>query len=281
MATIETAKTQFVNELKAAGMIHPHSGQEAFVRGALDKFAAEITKNDAAPDTDAAELLPVDDVGSGTEKAGDGDFAGDGDPYGIAQEYTGQSFAGAPSAEDLDAVSEEQAAKDATGPVDQADGGGTIDTIQAMAEMPMKGLSKLGGAMAKGGFGKKEAESKGGERESEGEKASLEIHDHGDGTAHSMVGGEKTEHPDHMHAVAHVAHHLMPEGGHFHGHHDGFSMKSHAIHETGEHAETTEHETPEEMHQALDETIGGTEGAEHGEPDGDEGGSPTLGGFRG
>lgn len=116
MATIELAKNQFVSELKAAVMIHPHSGQEEFVRGALDKFAAAILPPVV---DDAPTGIEADDCGSGTEKAGAGDFAGDGDPYGIKQ-YSDQSFQGPytpiaivdekPSAADLDAVAEEQAA---------------------------------------------------------------------------------------------------------------------------------------------------------------------------
>jgi hypothetical protein len=120
------------------------------------------------------------------------------------------------------------------------------------------------------------------EHEGEGEKAGIQLHDHGDGTAHSVIEGKQEEHPDHMHAVAHIAHHLMPEGSHFHAHHDGFSAKSHGIHESGEHAETQEHNAPEEMHGAMDAMLGGGEGGgeEAGQAQGGEA-EPSMGGFQG
>lgn len=156
-----------------------------------------------------------------------------------------------------------------------------------MAEM-MKGLSKLGpkGMGASGGMKAKPAmgaEAKGvsdkaGEH---GEKPGLEIHDHGDGSAHSMIEGQREEHPDHMHAVAAVAHHLMPEGHHFHGHSDGFSSKSHGIHESGEHVPTQEHDAPESMHGAMDATLGGMgEGGEVQPAEASES-APAMGGFQG
>src|ERR1700676_1684351 len=47
-----------------------------------------------------------------------------------------------------------------------------------------------------------------------------ELHDHGDGTFHTVTpDGEKTEHPHLGHALAHIAHHHMPDGAHSHVHH--------------------------------------------------------------
>lgn len=149
--------------------------------------------------------------------------------------------------------------------------------------MGMKGLSKLGGGM-KGAAAAKPAAKEPGKMdgEHEGGKGALEVHDHGDGTAHTVIEGKQEEHPDHMHAVAHVAHHLMPEGSHFHAHNDGYAMKSHGIHETGEHKETQEHGSPEEMHGAMDEMMGAGEGGEQHEAAEAGAEEPSmLGGFRG
>jgi hypothetical protein len=152
-------------------------------------------------------------------------------------------------------------------------------------EMAMKGLGgglrpKMGG----GGGEKKPAAKMGEEPKGEqdgGEKGAIELHDHGDGTAHTVIEGKQEEHPDHMHAVAHIAHHLAPESSHFHGKHDGFSSHSHGVHESGEHSETKEHESPEEMHGEMDAMLGG--GGEGGGEQ-QQGGAehePSLGGFQG
>lgn len=155
-------------------------------------------------------------------------------------------------------------------------------------EFHAKGLSSglkpksMGGTL--GGGEKKPAAAKMGEEpkgESDGEKGAIELHDHGDGTAHTVIEGKQEEHPDHMHAVAHIAHHLAPESSHFHAKHDGFSSHSHGVHESGEHSETKEHESPEEMHSAMDEAMGGG-GEGGGEQQGEgEQQEPSLGGFQG
>jgi hypothetical protein len=154
-----------------------------------------------------------------------------------------------------------------------------------VAEM-MKGLSKLGPKSMGGGTPKsmgggtpKAKPAMGAEEHSGG--AGMEIHDHGDGSAHSMIDGKREEHPDHMHAVAAVAHHLMPEGHHFHGHSDGFSAKSHGIHESGEHVPTQEHEGTEAMHGAMDQALGGM-GEGEGAPQAEASeAAPAMGGFAG
>jgi hypothetical protein len=149
------------------------------------------------------------------------------------------------------------------------------------------GLSKMGAmpAMEKkpaaagrmGGESKMEA----GKQEGEGEVVH-ELHDHGDGTFHSVSGGETMDHPDGHHALAHVAHKMMGGGAHFHAHHDGLGMHSHSISEGGEHSETKEHESPEEMHSAMDAAMGGGgEGPAHAAGGEEPGGGAMLGGFRG
>lgn len=154
-----------------------------------------------------------------------------------------------------------------------------------MAEFGAKGLSaghlgpKSTGKMPAAKPAMKMGEAKAESKNEGGEKAGLEVHDHGDGTAHTMMGGQREEHPDHMHAVAAVAHHLMPEGGHFHAHHDGFTSKSHGIHESGEHAETQEHQNPEEMHGAMDAMMGEGGGGETAAAEPEPAGA--MGGFQG
>lgn len=150
-------------------------------------------------------------------------------------------------------------------------------------EMGMKGLGgglrpKMGGGGAEKPAAKMGGESKG---ESEGgEKAAIELHDKGDGTAKTVIDGKEEEHPDHMAAVAHIAHHLAPESSHFHAKHDGFSGHSHGVHESGEHSGTKEHESSEEMKPEMDAMLGGGEGG--GEEQGGEAqGEPSLGGFQG
>jgi hypothetical protein len=102
---VEAAKARFVQGLKDAGMIHPHSGQEQLVLAALDSFLEEImpaarifvgAEPEVAIAEDPAAALEgpgqaEEPAGSSSEKYGDGDFAGAGDPYGI-HEYTDQAF---------------------------------------------------------------------------------------------------------------------------------------------------------------------------------------------
>lgn len=152
-------------------------------------------------------------------------------------------------------------------------------------EMGMKGLG--GGLRPKmGGGGEKPAAKAGkmgeeprGEAEG-GAKGALELHDKGDGTAKTVIEGKEEEHPDHMHAVAHIAHHLDPHSSHFHAKHDGFSGHSHGVHESGEHSETKEHESAEEMKPEMDAMLGGG-GEGGGEQQAEGQHEPSLGGFQG
>lgn len=109
--------------------------------------------------------------------------------------------------------------------------------------------------------------------------SAIELHDHGDGTAHTVIEGKQEEHPDQMHAIAHIAHHLDPHSAHFHAKHDGFSGHSHGVHESGEHSETKEHESPEEMKPEMDAMLGGGGGDEQSQGAAED--EPGLGGFQG
>lgn len=92
-----------------------------------------------------------------------------------------------------------------------------------------------------------------------------ELHDHGDGTFHTVHQGEKVEHESLGHALIHMAGKHAEEGHtHFHGHHDGMVHKSHAVRSGGE-PESREHEDVQGMHDHMDEAMGERE-----EPDGDE-----------
>lgn len=91
-----------------------------------------------------------------------------------------------------------------------------------------------------------------GESMDEGGEKTHTITEHGDGsfTSH-MHGGAEEKHPDHLHMMAHVGHHVTGGDKHMIHHHDGMAMHSHGIHESGEHQDTQDHNTAEEAKQAL------------------------------
>ncbi len=105
-----------------------------------------------------------------------------------------------------------------------------------------------------------------GEEETDGEHT--EVHNHGDGTFHTVHGGEKVDHESIGHMHAHLSKIHGEEGhDHFHAHHDGMGgMHSHSV-KSGEEPEHREHDGEEGMHEHLSEAMG-EEG--HEEPDGDE-----------
>lgn len=115
-----------------------------------------------------------------------------------------------------------------------------------MAEMMRKGLggmNKMGSDFPKGELkGRTEAKPAAkspveGEHEDGEEKVSTITH-HADGTHTSqMEGGEPEEHPDHMHLMAHIGHHLTGGDAHHVEHHDGMESHHHSIEEDGEHHE--------------------------------------------
>lgn len=114
----------------------------------------------------------------------------------------------------------------------------------------------------------------------EGEKVHT-VHEHGDGTMHTeMADGTKTEHLDHLHMMAHMGHHMTGGDAHHVTHHDGMSYHSHGVDESGQHAETQDHNTAEEAKDALgnffDEEA--QEPAhQHGEAEEDD--APVMGGM--
>ena len=74
--------------------------------------------------------------------------------------------------------------------------------------------------------------------ESEGDGKKSVLHDHGDGTFHTVTSdGEETNHPSIEHATAHMAAHHEPDGKHFHVHQDGAGNHSSAQAEDGEKSE--------------------------------------------
>lgn len=104
-----------------------------------------------------------------------------------------------------------------------------------------------------------------------------------DGTHTSEHGGETTDHPDHLHMLAHIGHQVTGGDKHHVTHHDGMSMHSHGISEDGEHSETKDSGSPEEAGQDCANCMadGEDEGGEH--PDGEEAHQmePAYGGMMG
>ena len=78
-------------------------------------------------------------------------------------------------------------------------------------------MAGMGTPAKKSGFGGVKGEPMGGEMKESGSHS--ELHPHGDGTYHSVMDGEKTEHPSFGHAMMHMAMKHEPEGGHSHVHH--------------------------------------------------------------
>jgi hypothetical protein len=122
-----------------------------------------------------------------------------------------------------------------------------------MAEEMRKGLGKMGGKMPderKGSTKPMEHGKMGGESQPD-EKTTTITH-HADGT-HSMEhDGEHSDHPHHMHLMAHLGHKLTGGDAHHVVHHDGMEAHSHMVGEDGEHQD---HEG--DPHQSLDAMMGG------------------------
>jgi hypothetical protein len=96
-----------------------------------------------------------------------------------------------------------------------------------------------------------------GEMASGGEEKTHTITEHADGSHTStMHDGTETHHPDHLHMMAHLGHHITGGDAHHVMHHDGMSAKSHMIHEGGEHDGPHEHNTADEAKQSLDKFFG-------------------------
>lgn len=78
-----------------------------------------------------------------------------------------------------------------------------------------------------------------------------EVHNHGDGTFHTVHGGEQVEHESIGHMHAHLSKIHGAEGEkHFHSHSDGIEHSSHAV-ESGGEPEHMEHNSAEEAKEAL------------------------------
>jgi hypothetical protein len=101
----------------------------------------------------------------------------------------------------------------------------------------------------------KESEPKESEpKETEGEMT--EVHNHGDGTFHTVHGGKEEQHESigHMHAHLSKIHGGAGEK-HFHAHHDGVGVHSHGV-ESGGEPDHREHEDTEGAKGHLDEALG-------------------------
>ena len=93
------------------------------------------------------------------------------------------------------------------------------------------------------------------------------ITEHGDGSMTSkMHDGAEEQHPDHLHMLAHVGHHVSGGDKHHITHHDGMSMHSHGIHEDGQHDGPHDHENVEDAKESLGQMMG-AEGVEQGDGD--------------
>jgi hypothetical protein len=93
-----------------------------------------------------------------------------------------------------------------------------------------------------------------------------EVHNHGDGTFHTVHEGEKTEHESIGHMHAHLSKIHGEDGhSHFHAHHDGMMHTSHSA-KSGEEPEHREHDGIDGVHEHLHEALGVSQE----EPDGEE-----------
>lgn len=112
----------------------------------------------------------------------------------------------------------------------------------------------------------------------EGSEKMTEVHDHGDGSFHTVSGGEQEDHETigHLHAKLSSLH-GSPGQKHFHAHSDGMEHHSHSV-ETGGEADHRDHEDEGGMEQHLGESMSG----EHGSPMDDgqqESNESAIGGY--
>lgn len=108
-----------------------------------------------------------------------------------------------------------------------------------MAEPMRKGLGGMGkmGSEMPGKSAAKPTAPKVPEGEHDGgEEGHSTITHHADGSHTSMMhGGAEEHHPDHLHLMAHVGHHLTGGDAHHVMHHDGMEEHHHSVEESGEH----------------------------------------------
>lgn len=135
-----------------------------------------------------------------------------------------------------------------------------------------RGLSKMAPAFEK----RQQHNTKAGREDHPGHAGeSHTIEDHGDGTFTShMKDGTSTDHPDHLHLLAHIGHHVTGGDAHHVTHHDGMEAHSHIVHESGEHEDGGN-----DPHGSLDKMMGGEMSEGEPEPDGDEEPEPSYGGM--
>jgi hypothetical protein len=129
---------------------------------------------------------------------------------------------------------------------------------KAMAMMGGKSKPQVGGTMK--GEEKPDEKGEGGDP--------MSLHSHGDGTYHTEPGGE--EHPTLGHALMHMAHSQEPDSKHMHISHDGLSMKSHGMNESGEHDGPHEHDDVEGVKDHVDSMMGNSEDGDDEDWDGKE-----------
>lgn len=145
----------------------------------------------------------------------------------------------------------------------------------AEEKMERRGLSKMAPAYEK--RDKPEDKSSDSQADGHSDGQSHTIEDHGDGTFKSrMADGTETDHPDHLHMLAHIGHHVTGGDKHHVAHHDGMSIHSHGVHESGEHEGPNEHGSGEEAGQHLAQFMGG-EGQEQPQEQQEE--APAYGGM--
>lgn len=83
----------------------------------------------------------------------------------------------------------------------------------------------------------------------------IEQHPDGHLVSH-MEGGASIEHPDHMHMLAHLGHHITGGDKHHIMHHDGMTAHSHMIHEDGQHEGPQDHNSAEDAKASMDKFFG-------------------------
>lgn len=102
------------------------------------------------------------------------------------------------------------------------------------------------------------------EHESGGGGQRSELHDHGDGTFHTMTGGQKTEHQHIGAAMVHMAHHHAPEGGHSHVMHHMEGHTMHHMSESGQASGPHEAANMDELKGHMENATGEGGGEEYG-----------------
>lgn len=102
-------------------------------------------------------------------------------------------------------------------------------------------------------------------------KGHSELHDHGDGTFHTVTAdGKQTEHPHIGHAIIHLAKYHESDGAHSHVHHHDGGHTSHHAKEGGEITGPYESDDLDGVKDSMAEATGEDGGYEHGSGSGKE-----------